>query len=132
MRGELEDLEEAAKRASDDLIAVAGSPAQIDFALVGVGEDGHIASVFGGGAGLEPAHRPIIAVHDAAKPPPRRLTMTLPVIASAARVVIAAFGAAKARVIDTALARADAATPVGVLLRRAGSLLVLLDTPHSH
>src|SRR6185503_9022895 len=42
MRGEVEDLEDAARRASDDFTAIAGNPAQIDLALVGVGEDGHI------------------------------------------------------------------------------------------
>ncbi len=46
MRGEVEDLEDAARRASDDFTAIAGNPAQIDLALVGVGEDGHIASIF--------------------------------------------------------------------------------------
>ncbi len=125
MRGELEDLDDAARRASDDFTAIAGNPAQIDLALVGVGEDGHIASIFKGGAALQPS--PIIPVYDAPKPPPRRLTMTLPVMASAARVVVAAFGTEKARIVNHAVRHAEDRSPVAELLRRAPSSMVLLD-----
>ncbi len=127
MRGEVEDLEDAARRASDDFTAIAGNPAQIDLALVGVGEDGHVASVFNGSAGLQPCPHPIIAVYDAPKPPPRRLTMTLPVMASAARVVVAAFGTEKARIVNHAVRHAEDRSPVAELLRRAPSSMVLLD-----
>ena len=137
MRGEGEDLEDAARRASDDFTAIAGNPAQIDLALVGVGEDGHVASIFSagaaplggpspnGGGGLQP--RPIVAVYDAPKPPPRRLTMTLPVMAGAGRVIVAAFGTEKARVVNHAVRHPEDRSPVAELLRRAPSSMVLLD-----
>ena len=48
MQGELPELEQAARRASDELKSVAGDPPGLDLALVGVGEDGHVASIFGG------------------------------------------------------------------------------------
>jgi hypothetical protein len=70
---------------------------------------------------------PIIPVYDAPKPPPRRLTMTLPVMASAARVVVAAFGAEKARIVNHAVRHAEDRSPVAELLRRAPSSMVLLD-----
>ncbi len=130
MRGEVEDLDDAARRASVDFTAIAGNPAQIDLALVGVGEDGHIASIFSSGAGFLDDRRgpcPIIPVYDAPKPPPRRLTMTLPVMASAARVVVAAFGAEKARIVNHAVRHAEDRSPVAELLRRAPSSMVLLD-----
>ena len=132
MRGELADLEEAAQGASDELTMLAGNPPQLDLALVGVGEDGHVASIFACGAGLQSCPRPVMAIYDAPKPPTRRLTMTLDVIASAGRVIVAGFGPTKAQVIDDALHGEGAATPVGTLLRRAASSIVLLDHPYSH
>jgi len=128
MRGEVEDLEDAARRASDDFTAIAGNPAQIDLALVGVGEDGHIGSVFPSrSSAYDDSSAPIIAVYDAPKPPPRRLTMTLPVMANAARVVVAAFGTEKARIVNHAVRHAEDHSPVAELLRRAPSSMVLLD-----
>lgn len=129
MQGELPELEQAARRASDELKSVAGDPVRLDLALVGVGEDGHVASIFQGSSAAA-AYRapvdPVIAVHDAPKPPARRLTMTLPVLADAAIVVVAAFGAAKAEVMRDAFGASDR-TPVAKLLRDARSSLVLLD-----
>ena len=46
MHGELPDLEQAARRAADELKSIAGDPPHLDLALVGVGEDGHVASIF--------------------------------------------------------------------------------------
>lgn len=131
MRGEMQDLDEAARQYGDALTQIVGDPPRLDLALVGVGEDGHIASIFPGSvsgstigsAGLQPC----IAVHNAPKPPPRRLSLTLPVIARARRLVLAAFGEPKASVIRDALEHDDAATPVAELLRRSVSALVLLD-----
>jgi len=138
MYGELPELEQAARRASDELKSVAGDPPRLDLALVGVGEDGHVASIFPGlPADLSAEARsakvdarapvdPVVAVHDAPKPPPRRLTMTLPVLADAGIVVVAAFGAAKAEAMRDAIG-ASVRTPVARLLRDARSSLVLLD-----
>ncbi len=43
---ELPDLEQAARRASDELKSIAGDPPMLDLVLAGVGEDGHVASIF--------------------------------------------------------------------------------------
>ena len=50
MYGELPDLAQAARRATDDLKLIAGDPPFIDFVLAGVGDDGHVASIFGAGS----------------------------------------------------------------------------------
>jgi len=126
MYGELPELEQAARRASDELKSVAGDPPRLDLALVGVGADGHVASIFGPTSALRTPLDPVIAVHDAPKPPPRRLTMTLPVLANAGIVVVAAFGAAKAEAMRDAIGASDR-TPVARLLRDARSSLLLLD-----
>lgn len=128
MQGELPQLEQAARRASDELRSVAGDPPRLDLALVGVGTDGHVASIFESvsAEGGRPKSDPVIAVHDAPKPPPRRLTMTLPVLADAGIVVVAAFGASKAETMRDAIGQRDR-RPVTRLLRDASSSLVLLD-----
>ncbi len=140
MHGELPDLGQAARRATDELKAIAGDPPHLDLAIVGVGEDGHVASIFPGvSADLSAEARsakaeahstttePVIAVYDSPKPPARRLTMTLRVLANASHVMAVAFGASKARVMRDALQQPDAGTPIAELLRRASSSLVLLD-----
>lgn len=145
MHGELPDLAQAARRATDDLKLIAGDPPHLDLAIVGVGDDGHVASIFpnrpgdqadsstvaridSGSAGLQPCHEPpVIPVYDSPKPPPRRLTLTLPVLAHAGLVIVAAFGASKADAMRGALHDSAAATPIAELLRSAASSLVLLD-----
>ena len=126
MRGEEGDLALAARNAAEELIAVAGDPPRLDVALVGVGEDGHIASLFPGRFDLDD-NRHVTPVYDAPKPPPRRLTMTLPVLASAGRVIVAAIGPSKAGPVGVALEQESCATPLAELLRRSSSPLMLLD-----
>jgi 6-phosphogluconolactonase len=127
MHGELPDLDQAARRATDELKSIAGDPPHLDLAIVGVGDDGHVASIFAGSAGLQPCPLPVVAVYDSPKPPARRLTLTLPVLAGAGLVIVAAFGASKAEAMRGALEQSDSATPVARLLRSARTSLVLLD-----
>jgi 6-phosphogluconolactonase len=77
----------------------------LDLLLLGVGEDGHVASIFP----EQPAaydHRPVVAVRGSPKPPPIRITLTLPVINSAEEVWLMAAGPAKAGAVGMALAGA--------------------------
>jgi 6-phosphogluconolactonase len=81
---------------------VVDSAMPLDLVLLGVGEDGHVASLF-------PGH-PVVAstgltagVHDSPKPPPERVTLTLEAIRGARQVLILATGAGKAAAV--ALAR---------------------------
>ena len=137
MQGELPDLDAAARRATDELKSIAGDPPHVDLAIVGVGDDGHVASIFPrrpdtrAGMSVEAhsarAEPPVIAVYDSPKPPARRLTLTLSVLANASLVSVAAFGASKAEAMRGALHGKAASTPIAELLRRASSSLVLLD-----
>jgi 6-phosphogluconolactonase len=136
MPGELPDLAQAARRASDELKSIAGDPPHLDLALLGVGEDGHIASIFNvnsgganvgsGGAGLQSCHDPVFPVYDSPKRPSRRLSLSFPVLSSAGLVIVIALGVAKATVMRTALDESGS-TPIAELLRRAPASLVLLD-----
>jgi 6-phosphogluconolactonase len=126
MPGEMPDLEQAAAYAAAELASLAGDPPLLDLVLAGVGDDGHVASIFGGHARRTGTHT-VIAVHNSPKPPLRRLTLTLDVLARAGAVFIAAFGESKSLVMRDALENDRATTPVAELLRRAGSSVVLLD-----
>jgi 6-phosphogluconolactonase len=103
------DPEAAAARYADEL-ARAAKPGtatlpHFDVLLLGVGEDGHVASVF-------PEHpvayetRPCTAVRGSPKPPSIRLTLTLPAINTAAEVWLIAAGPGKASAVRLALSGA--------------------------
>ena len=86
-----------------DLYAeVVANIAPLDFVLLGVGEDGHVASLFPGHPLLK-ATGLTAGIRDSPKPPPERVTLTLEAIRDARRVLILATGAGKAGAV--ALAR---------------------------
>lgn len=125
------DLTEAAARYEEELLARLGSPPIFDLVLLGVGADGHIASLFPGHPALEERWRAVIALTDAPKPPPRRLTLTMPVLAAATTIIVAAFGAEKAEAIrDARSGTAD--TPLARLLRAAPHTELWTDREAEH
>lgn len=95
----------------------AGLPDRIDVLLLGVGEDGHVASLFPRSAVLGETRRGVVAV-TGPKPPPRRLTITPLVIRQARSVFVLAVGAVKAAVLAEALRapEAVAACPARLVL----------------
>ena len=94
--------------------------------LLGVGEDGHVASVF-------PEHpvtyeaRPVSAVRGSPKPPPVRLTLTLPAINTAEEVWLVAAGADKAAPVGMALTGAGPVQLPAAGVRGVGRTRWLLD-----
>lgn len=75
--------------------------------FLGVGPDGHIASLFPERPGPLVTDRTVIAVHDSPKPPAGRLSLTVPVIRATERVWLVLAGADKAPALGLALAGAD-------------------------
>lgn len=99
--------EPAAARYTDEL-AEAGP---LDIVVLGMGEDGHTASLFPGNAALSDL-RPVVPVYHAPKPPPERVSMGLATLQAAAERVILVAGKAKA----ATMARVQAGEPLPVNL----------------
>jgi 6-phosphogluconolactonase len=101
------DPEAAAARYAGWLAAAArpedhGPVPSFDVLLLGIGPDGHVASLFPGLPALYD-ERPVVAVRGAPKPPPLRLSLTLPAIGCAREVWVLAAGAEKAGAVRLAL-----------------------------
>jgi 6-phosphogluconolactonase len=73
----------------------------LDLVLLGVGEDGHTASLFPGSPAVA-ARGAVVAVHDSPKPPPNRVSLTLEVLREARRVVVLATGEGKRAAVELA------------------------------
>ena len=127
MHADHADLKAAAIAYGEELVRVLGKTPHLDLLLLGVGPDGHVASLFPGHSALSEEHRLSLPILDAPKPPPRRLTLTLPILTSAERVIVMALGESKAAIMREALRQKDAQLPVSLVLRRAHRPLVLLD-----
>nr|WP_274635745.1 6-phosphogluconolactonase [Microbacterium bovistercoris] len=78
-----------------------------DICFLGVGPDGHIASLFPDRPEIRITDRTAVAVRDSPKPPPERITLTRPVINSSKRVWLVLAGADKASALGLALAGAS-------------------------
>ena len=97
-----------------------------DVVLLGIGEDGHVASVF-------PEHpvgdetRRSSAVRDSPKPPPIRITLTLPTLNTADEVWVIASGDGKAEAVGMALAGAGPCQVPAAGVHGAERTLWLLD-----
>jgi 6-phosphogluconolactonase len=126
MRGEVADLEQAVLDYEAALAhELDGEP--LDLAILGVGEDGHIASLFPGHSALAERDARVVAVTDSPKSPPRRITMTLPFLIATRRVWIVAVGERKRTVVQSAIARAGHGTPLESLIQGARDVTVYTD-----
>jgi 6-phosphogluconolactonase len=105
---------EAAAAAYASELEAAGSPT-FDVLMLGVGPDGHVASLFPGFPQLEVIDVAAVAVHDSPKPPPTRISLTFPLLDRTREVWFVVSGEDKADAVATALAEGDvpAAHPKG-------------------
>jgi 6-phosphogluconolactonase len=132
----------AAERYEQDLHAFFAQPALLgdrrsetdspafDLILLGMGDDGHIASLFPGSPALEETQRWVVAVAHDQPPPPLvpRITMTLPVINAAKHVFFLVSGESKAeRLAEVISGQKTGLLPAARVQPRSGNLVWLLD-----
>ncbi|WP_456694895.1 6-phosphogluconolactonase [Aeromicrobium sp. P5_D10] len=98
-----------------------------DLVLLGMGPDGHIASLFPGFPQLDETERRAVEVFDSPKPPPQRISLTYPALNRAQSVWLLVSGEAKAAVVAQAVDGADKAQIPASGVRGATETLWLLD-----
>ncbi|RJQ81367.1 6-phosphogluconolactonase [Amycolatopsis panacis] len=108
--GEFGDDVDAAAAAYAKVLADAAEDGEqvpaFDIVLLGLGGEGHTASVFPDSPAVHETQATVVAVRDCPKPPPTRVSLTLPAIRRAREVWLMTGGAAKADAVAQALAGA--------------------------
>ena len=101
-------LRAGAARARAAATATAPALPVLDLIVLGIGPDGHVASLFPGAPTLDAGEQALcLGVHDSPKPPPERITLSLAVLRAARRCVLLATGAGKADAVNAMLGRAE-------------------------
>ena len=105
----------------------------VDCLLLGTGPDGHIASLFPNSAQLAQKEGWIVHVTNSPKPPPERISFTLPAINAAKACIFLACGAGKAEVVHRVLESQalPGALPAQLVRPKQGSVTWLLDVESS-
>jgi 6-phosphogluconolactonase len=129
MVGEAKDLE-AAAREYEALLRAKLPAGGFDVAVLGIGDDGHTASLFPGESGIRETERWVISVPAApAKKREARITVTVPVIEASGAAFVLAAGAAKHEPLQRAWSTSGSPTetPARVLRGVRGSLTWIID-----
>ncbi|RJQ24326.1 MAG: 6-phosphogluconolactonase [Nitrospiraceae bacterium] len=100
---------------------------EIDLILLGIGEDGHTASLFPGTPALRETRRLVFAVSPENSEKKERISLTLPVINNARNVMFLAGGAGKAKIIRDVIEGGNRAMPAALVKPDKGNLFFLLD-----
>ena len=122
IRGEL-GAERAADEYDKELEAVT-----LDFVLLGMGPDGHVASLYPHAPGLAERERSAIPAEAKLEPLVDRVTLTIPVLVAAPLVVFLVAGAERAEAVRRAFADPPSeATPASLVRSKNGETIVILD-----
>jgi 6-phosphogluconolactonase len=124
-RSEDPDLD-AAARDYEKALTRQAAPPWLDLALLGLGPDGHTASLFPGTTALAEESRLAVAVEVPAQGA-RRLTLTYPALCGALEICFLVTGREKASVLAAVLGRRAADLPAARIMRRPGPVTVFCD-----
>jgi 6-phosphogluconolactonase len=131
MEGEL-GPQEGARRYAEELtrsVAAVGQGASttpvLDLIMLGIGPDGHVASLFPGAATLDAGEDALcLGLRDSPKPPPERITLSLAVLRAARECVLLATGSGKADAVNAMLAEPSRHVPASLLRRERLTVIV--------
>lgn len=123
---------EGARRYAEALVqhvpAESPSPASLpmlDLIVLGIGPDGHVASLFPGAATLDAGEDAIcLGVEDSPKPPPQRITLSLAVLRAARECLLLATDTSKADAISAMLGEPSRHVPASLLRRERLTVIV--------
>jgi 6-phosphogluconolactonase len=101
------------------------SPPVLDLVVLGIGPDGHIASLFPGAPTLDAgADAVCLGVTGSPKPPPERITLSLAVLAAARDCLLLATGASKSDAVSAMLGEPSSHVPASLLRRERLTVIV--------
>jgi 6-phosphogluconolactonase len=129
LHGERPDLTAAARDDTAMLIGALGDPPIFDLIHLGIGPDGHVCSLFPGHPLLGETRAIVREIEDSPKPPPRRLTVTLPLLYAARAILFTARSHEKAAAVRDAIADPASTAPAALVCRRATQVDWILDRP---
>jgi 6-phosphogluconolactonase len=99
---------------------------EFDLILLGIGEDGHTASLFPGAPSLKEEKRVAIPII-AEKPPYKRISLTLPVLTNAQRIMFLVTGSEKAGIVREIVEESESRLPAFLVRRRAKNVHLIID-----
>ena len=99
---------------------------EFDLIMLGIGEDGHTASLFPGASSLKEKQRLTIPVI-AEKSPYKRISLTLPVLANAQRIMFLVTGSEKSGIVREIVEESESRLPASLVRRRARSAYLVID-----
>lgn len=121
MQGEMPDLQYAAREYAALL------PPALDLLILGVGDDGHVCSLFPGHPALTENNARVLVVEDSPKPPPRRLTLSLSYVLRSKSLWIVAVGERKRVLLQNAIRREQPSTPIDLVVAQGREVVIFTD-----
>ncbi|KAF2155952.1 nagb/rpia/CoA transferase-like protein [Myriangium duriaei CBS 260.36] len=122
----LDDVQEMADQYEKTLVSTFAARDSVklplfDLLLLGCGPDGHTCSLFPGHPLLRESDAWCLSISDSPKPPPKRITLSLPVVLHASKIAFIATGAGKKEILKQILESEDGrALPCGLVNEGAG------------
>jgi 6-phosphogluconolactonase len=99
---------------------------EFDLIMLGIGQDGHTASLFPGAPSLEEQKRVAIPVI-AERPPHKRISLSLPVLTNARRIIFLVIGSEKAGIVREIFEDRESRLPASLVRRMARSVYLVMD-----
>jgi 6-phosphogluconolactonase len=121
MQGEMPDLQYAAREYA------AALPPALDVLILGVGDDGHVCSLFPGHPALMEESARVLAIEDSPKAPPRRLTLSLNYVLRSRQLWVIAVGERKRALLQRAINRQQSSTPIDIVVAQGRDVRIFTD-----